>query len=86
MAKHRRHERDVLLAAGQYEQLVNILYRHRPGERSGLCLICGIGWPCTEVWLPLGRGWSSGELGQTATETRPEAETDEPGAGDRPTD
>jgi hypothetical protein len=53
MAKHRRREDDVLLAIRQYEQLVKALHTHRPGERSGLCMVCGIGWPCTEVWLPL---------------------------------
>lgn len=62
MPKHRRHERAVLLAAGQYEQLVNVLYRHRPGERSGLCLVCGIGWPCVEVRLPLEAGRLSSKL------------------------
>jgi len=56
MAKHRRLEVDVLLAARQYEQLVHALHIHRPGERSGLCLTCGIGWPCVEVRLPLERG------------------------------
>src|SRR6266536_2879498 len=44
MAKHRRRDANTLLTAGQYEQLVNVLHRHRPGERSGLCLVCGIGW------------------------------------------
>jgi hypothetical protein len=53
MAKHRRHEADALLAVRQYELLVHALHTHRPGERSGLCLVCGIGWPCTEVWLPM---------------------------------
>jgi hypothetical protein len=62
MGKHRRHEADALLAVQQYEQLVTALCYHRPGERSGLCLICGIGWPCIEVWLPLERGRMSGEL------------------------
>jgi hypothetical protein len=53
MAKHRRHDVDVLLAVQQYEQLTHALHTHRPGERSGLCLMCGVGWPCTEVWLSL---------------------------------
>jgi hypothetical protein len=56
MAKHRRLEADLLLVTQQYEQLVHALQTHRPGERSGLCLACGIGWPCVEVWLPLERG------------------------------
>jgi hypothetical protein len=56
MAKHRRHDADVLLAAQQYEQLVHALRHHRPGDRSGLCLVCGIGWPCTEIWLALETG------------------------------
>jgi hypothetical protein len=62
MAKHRQSDSDVLLAVGRYEQLVHALHTHRPGERSGLCLVCGTGWPCTEVWLPLERGQMSGEL------------------------
>jgi hypothetical protein len=45
MAKHRRHEADVLLAVRQYQQLVQTLHTHRPDARSGLCLVCGIGWP-----------------------------------------
>lgn len=61
MGKHSRPESDVLLAIQQYERLLTALCRHRPGERSGLCLMCGIGWPCTEVWLPLGPGRLSGE-------------------------
>lgn len=55
MAKHRRHEVDVLLAVEQYTQLMQVLQTHHPGDRTGLCLACGIGWPCTEVWLPLQR-------------------------------
>lgn len=62
MAKHRRRESDVLLAVQQYEQLVVALQAHQPGERSGLCMVCGIGWPCTEVWLPFGYGRMSGDL------------------------
>jgi hypothetical protein len=64
MGKHRRHEIDVLLAAQQYEQLVSVLCHHRPAERSGLCLVCGTGWPCVEVWLPLEHRRVSGELGE----------------------
>jgi hypothetical protein len=79
MAKHRRRETDVLLAAGRYEQLVTVLVRHRPGNRTGLCLVCGIGWPCMEVWLPLGRGWLSGEPEEdTSRCPQREVETDEP--------
>jgi hypothetical protein len=63
VGKHQRHDSDVLLAVQQYEQLVTVLYHHRPGKRSGLCLVCGIGWPCAEVWLPLECGQMSGELG-----------------------
>jgi hypothetical protein len=62
MSKHRRREADVLLAVQQYEQLLLALQAHQPGGRSGLCLTCGVGWPCLEVWLPLGRGRMSGEL------------------------
>ena len=62
MAKHRRRDADVLLAVGKYEQLVNVLSHHRPGERSGLCLVCGIGWPCLEVRLPLESGRTPSEL------------------------
>lgn len=49
MGKHRRREGDVLLPVRQYEQLVLALHQHRPGERSGLCLSCGINWPCYEI-------------------------------------
>jgi len=52
MGKHSPPKSGVLLAVQQYEQLVTVLYHHRPGTRSGLCLACGIGWPCVEVWLP----------------------------------
>jgi len=62
MAKHRRCDADALLAGGRYEQLVSVLSRHRPGERSGLCLVCGIGWPCLEVWLPLESGRATSKL------------------------
>jgi len=62
MPKHRRRETNVVLAVQQYEQLVVALRVHQPGERSGLCLTCGIDWPCAEVWLPLGHGQLSGEL------------------------
>jgi hypothetical protein len=56
VGKHRRREADLLLAVQQYELLVLALRAHRPGERSGLCLACGVGWPCTDVWLPLVAG------------------------------
>jgi hypothetical protein len=46
----------VLLSVQQYEQLVHALRTHRPGERAGLCLVCGTGWPCVEIWLPLESG------------------------------
>ena len=61
MGKHRRQEPDVLQPVQQYTELVHVLHTHRPGERSGLCVVCGIGWPCVEVWLPLERGRKSGE-------------------------
>jgi hypothetical protein len=61
MAKHRRRHQDVL-AVQQYDQLAEALHHHRPGRRSGLCLACGIAWPCTEIWLPLEPGQISGEL------------------------
>ena len=51
--RHRRHDDDVAAAAARYEQLVVVLHRHRPGERAGLCLVCGVGWPCREVLEPL---------------------------------
>lgn len=62
MAKHRRRDADVLMAVDQYELLVTVLHHHRPGDRSGLCLVCGIGWPCIEVLLPLDGRQLSGEL------------------------
>lgn len=62
MAKHRRRNSAVQLAVGQYELLVTALRHHRPGERSGLCVVCGVGWPCAEVRLPIRYGRMSGEL------------------------
>lgn len=56
VGKHRRRDGDLLVAVQQYELLVLALRAHRPGERSGLCLACGVGWPCLEVWLPFERG------------------------------
>ncbi len=53
MGRHRRSDSGVLEAIAQYELLVLALRRHRPGDRSGLCLVCGVGWPCVEVWLPI---------------------------------
>ncbi len=55
MGRHRRSETAVLEAVSQYELLLHALHTHRPGERSGLCLVCGTGWPCAQVWLPLQR-------------------------------
>jgi hypothetical protein len=62
MGKHRRRDAPDQLATQQYDQLVAALRHHRPGRRSGLCLACGLGWPCPEVWRPLERGQMSGEL------------------------
>ena len=53
MGRHRRSDSGVLEAIAQYELLVLALRQHRPGDRSGLCLVCGVGWPCVEVWLPI---------------------------------
>lgn len=55
MGRHRRNESGVLEATAQYERLVLTLQHHRPGKRSGLCLVCGVGWPCVEVRLPIQR-------------------------------
>lgn len=52
---HRRRHGELLAAVQQYELLVIALRAHRPGERSGLCMVCGVGWPCLEVWLPFER-------------------------------
>jgi hypothetical protein len=54
-ARHRRDE-DVPLPLKQYERLLVLLHRHRPGRRSGLCLECGQEWPCREVQLAAGSG------------------------------
>lgn len=62
MGRHRRGDTDVLEAASQYELLVNALHSHRPGDRSGVCLVCGTGWPCPEVWLPLQGQLQAGQL------------------------
>ncbi len=55
VAKHRRADEYAALAGVRYEQLVRALLQHKPGQRSGLCVVCGIGWPCVEVWLALGK-------------------------------
>jgi hypothetical protein len=55
VGRHRRSDTGVLEATAQYELLVLTLRDHRPGRRSGLCLVCGVGWPCLEVWLPIER-------------------------------
>lgn len=47
--RHRRRDEDTALAVQQYEHLLRLLYEHRPAQRSGLCLVSGIGWPCVEV-------------------------------------
>lgn len=67
VGKHRRHEVDALLAVQQYVELVHVLHTHRPSERSGLSLACGIGWPCAEVWLPLERGRINGDLDEDSS-------------------
>ena len=72
MAKHRRHAVDVLLAGEQYKQLMQALQTHRPGDRTGLCLACGIGWPCTDVRLPLERLHPSSD----AVNARPQVQGD----------
>jgi hypothetical protein len=54
VAKHRRADEDATLAVVRYEALVRALYLHKPGQRSGLCVVCGIAWPCVEIWLALG--------------------------------
>ena len=43
----------MLAAVSWYELLVVVLRRHRPSERAGLCMVCGTGWPCAEVLLPV---------------------------------
>ncbi len=69
MGKHRRQEPGLLQPVQQYIELVHVLHTHRPGERSGLCVVCGIGWPCAEVRLPLERGRMGGESAE-GPETR----------------
>jgi hypothetical protein len=54
MGKHRRRDEEAALAVMRYEELLRVLYQHKPAQRSGLCLVCGIGWPCVEVWVVLG--------------------------------
>ena len=49
MGRHHRRDEDEALAGRRYEYLLRMLYEHRPAERSGLCVVCGIGWPCVEV-------------------------------------
>jgi len=52
--KHRRRDEDAASALQQYEYLLRLLYEHKPAQRSGLCLVCGIAWPCVEVRLAAG--------------------------------
>jgi hypothetical protein len=54
MGKHRRRDEDTASVAEQYERLVRLLYVHRPMSRSGLCVVCGMGWPCVAVGLGVG--------------------------------
>jgi hypothetical protein len=49
MGRHRRHDAG-LPVVGHYEQLVVLLHTHRPGKRSGRCLVCGPTWPCPDIW------------------------------------
>jgi len=52
--KHRRLDQDAALAVARYEELLRVLYQYKPAQRSGLCLVCGTGWPYVEIWLALG--------------------------------
>lgn len=52
--RHRRRDEDTAGAVQQYELLLRLLFEHRPAQRSGLCLVCGIGWPCVEVRVAAG--------------------------------
>ena len=64
--RHRRAETAEVEAVAQYELLVLVLRSHRPSERAGLCLVCGTGWPCAEVLLPLRPGGLPGQLRRVA--------------------
>lgn len=46
---HRRPDPSTSPALARHEDLVLAVHGHRPGRRSGLCLHCGIGWPCTPL-------------------------------------
>lgn len=59
MGKHRRHDAAVLIAVQQYEQLLVALHAHQPGKRSGLCLVCGVGWPCLKVRIAVSQSPSA---------------------------
>src|SRR5690348_18125452 len=65
MGRHHRPDEDEAQAAARYEQLVRLLYQHRAAQHSGLCLVCGMGWPCRDIWLVLGVRESKGP-GDTA--------------------
>jgi hypothetical protein len=54
VGKHRRHESAIVMAVQHYEQLVFALRGHWSGERSGLCVSCGVGWPCSEICRAVG--------------------------------
>lgn len=47
--RHRRVDQNVPVPLKQYEELLVALHGHAPGRRSGLCLCCGVLWPCLEV-------------------------------------
>jgi hypothetical protein len=55
VGRHRRGDDETQVAVSRYRQLVWALHHHRPGERSGLCAVCGVGWPCLEVLSPIRR-------------------------------
>jgi transcriptional regulator with XRE-family HTH domain len=47
--KHRRIDLDRPRPLRRYEELVMVVRVHVPGRRSGLCLRCGLRWPCLSI-------------------------------------
>lgn len=50
MGKHRRPDDPrIPYAVRQHEELLIAVHQHRPGRRSGVCLLCCEPWPCVAV-------------------------------------
>lgn len=53
MGRHRQRDSRRTPELERYERLLVALHLHRPGPRSGVCVRCGVPWPCTNVMEPM---------------------------------